>query len=764
GDSLDGVFCRRCTCESCGNGAHIGYNCLPKFLVVSNPEPCHNQNDDELLQTLTTFHPTRYSGDENSSAHDSTPNFVNDSPNVFHPPLQTPKNSYEFCGNDAHYSYDYPSQVSYDDDDDEDYTIPITPKEPDNSLSMGDEHLDTILATESDEVIKSSVENLIPIPSKYGGIPDNTCDVPFRDSSPPLDVSEDQFEEFSDSNDDSTSIDDDYFSIDNIDYIELSPPDIELVSLEEYPSPSLILVEHSDSFLEKSDTSLSYLDISLPEFETFIIHTEETNSGSTTTHADYSLPKYDSFLFEIKPDQGDLTSVVILKEPRVHVPNVSTTHPTLMMDSDFIPSDNSLPESEIFYFDIEEKNSGSTTIHADISLSDLECFNFKREPEPGELTSIVDSGICVNVLSATNVNLPPKEDHSPLFAYVDCAKCGNPVDGHYCRHCALLRKKLKELWFKICDEQIFFQDFLNTSESSNDNSNVVNASQEPIVFNQNPREDSSQGPSQIDHQCCYGCGDSLDGVFCRRCTCESCGNSDHIGYNCLPKFPIVSNPEPCHNQNDGELPQTLTTFHPTCYFGYENSSAHDSTPNFANDSPNVFHPPPFDQFQPSQPPVIHQPPQETSVEILHDHENELAEYINIPSWNCPAFSCHDDDDEDYTIPITPKEPDNSLSMRDEHLDTILATKSNEVIKSSVENLVPIPSKYGGIPDNTCNVPFRDSSPPLDVSEDQFEEFFDSNDDSTLIDDDYFSIDNIDYIELSPPDSELVSLEEVKDDN
>nr|GFC47233.1 hypothetical protein [Tanacetum cinerariifolium] len=60
--------------------------------------------------------------------------------------------------------------------------------------------------------------------------------------------------------------------------------------------------------------------------------------------------------------------------------------------------------------------------------------------------------------------------------------------------------------------------------------------------------------------------------------------------------------------------------------------------------------------------------------------------------------------------------------------------------------------------------FRDNSPPLDVSKDQFEGFSDSNDESTSIDDDYFSIDNIDYIELSLPDSELVSLEEVMDDN
>nr|GEY16176.1 hypothetical protein [Tanacetum cinerariifolium] len=70
--------------------------------------------------------------------------------------------------------------VYNDDDDDVDYTIAITPvlstEEPDNSLSMGDEHLDTISATESDEVIKSSVENLVPIPSGFKGIPDTLDD------------------------------------------------------------------------------------------------------------------------------------------------------------------------------------------------------------------------------------------------------------------------------------------------------------------------------------------------------------------------------------------------------------------------------------------------------------------------------------------------------------------------------------------------------------------------------------------------------------
>ncbi|GJX90948.1 hypothetical protein Tco_0344274 [Tanacetum coccineum] len=226
------------------------------------------------------------------------------------------------------------------DDDDDEYTIQyreylenlsnaITPdlptKEPDNSLSMGDKHLSTIPETESDEVIKSSVENFVPIPIESEGISDDTCDVPFCDNSPPLDVLNDHFEIFSNFNDDYTSSDDDFYE--DVDYVEASPPDSELVSLEEvkdnilrkkllninlliakieslndnstpdcvFKSP--IPVKDSDSFFEKSDTSLSYSDNSLPEFETFSDHTKETSSGSTITHADNSLPEYDSFLF-----------------------------------------------------------------------------------------------------------------------------------------------------------------------------------------------------------------------------------------------------------------------------------------------------------------------------------------------------------------------------------------------------------------------------------------------------------------------------------
>nr|GEZ99374.1 hypothetical protein [Tanacetum cinerariifolium] len=99
--------------------------------------------------------------------------------------------------------------------------------------------------------------------------------------------------------------------------------------------------------------------------------------------------------------------------------------------------------------------------------------------------------------------------------------------------------------------------------------------------------------------------------------------------------------------------------------------------------------------------------QELFHKLFNDGQNiheELAKYINTPSWNRPAFNDDDDDDDvDYTIAITPvlftEEPVDFLSMGDEHLDTIPATETDEVIKSSAEDLVSIPSESEEIEDD-----------------------------------------------------------------
>ncbi|GJR27124.1 hypothetical protein Tco_1103356 [Tanacetum coccineum] len=193
----------------------------------------------------------------------------------------------------------------YDNNDDE-YTIiyrkpkAITPdlpiEEPDNSLSMGDEHLDTIPATESDEVIKFSVEILVPIPSEFEGISDDTCDEPVCEDLSTFDALSDHSEILSDLNNDDTSSDDDSFE--DIEYVSLK--EVNDVDQEEKEFDiEDILKSKTDSFFEKSDTSFSHLDNSLPKFETFSDHTEETRCGSTTTHANNSLPEYfESFHFD----------------------------------------------------------------------------------------------------------------------------------------------------------------------------------------------------------------------------------------------------------------------------------------------------------------------------------------------------------------------------------------------------------------------------------------------------------------------------------
>ncbi|GJU12189.1 hypothetical protein Tco_1134585 [Tanacetum coccineum] len=317
----------------------------------------------------------------------------------------------------------------------------------------------------------------------------------------------------------------------------------------------------------------------------------------------------------------------------------------------------------------------------------------------------------------------------------NCATCGNPVDGLYCRHCVFVRKCLNEGWYTIHDKN----EILNTSKSSKNNTNVVSAPQEPFVFNQDPGENSSQNPLQINHNCCYKCGDLLDGIFCQRCTCKSCGNGAHIGYNCPPKVPIISNPEQC-NQTINELPQTLPSVHPTCNYEDENSFTYDSKPNSFNDSPSIFTYPPQLQFE----------------TYLCELCGNNAHY----GYDCPPqFPL------DYTIAITPilstEEPDNSLIMEDEHLDTIPATESDGVIKSSVENLVPIPSEFKGIFKDTCDVPVCEDPSSFDALSNHSEILSDSNNDGTSSDDD--SYENIEYIEASPLNLEIVSLEEVNED-
>nr|GFB46487.1 hypothetical protein [Tanacetum cinerariifolium] len=73
--------------------------------------------------------------------------------------------------------------------------------------------------SESDEVIKSSVEDLIPIPSEFEGILDTMCDVHLDNNHTPLEA-KDHLEIVINSNDDISSSDDDSLHEENIEYVE----------------------------------------------------------------------------------------------------------------------------------------------------------------------------------------------------------------------------------------------------------------------------------------------------------------------------------------------------------------------------------------------------------------------------------------------------------------------------------------------------------------------------------------------------------------
>nr|GEZ96542.1 hypothetical protein [Tanacetum cinerariifolium] len=164
----DGEACKRCTCAKCRSDAHIGYNCPSNVPVISNPEPCNNQTIDELPQALPIFHLTFHSEDESPVILDSTPTYVDESPNVSNPPPQSPVYPCEFYENDAYYGHYCTPQAPF--------IYPEPCYNQDFNFPMGDEHLDTISATESDKFIKSCVENLVPNPSESEG--ESEYDVP----------------------------------------------------------------------------------------------------------------------------------------------------------------------------------------------------------------------------------------------------------------------------------------------------------------------------------------------------------------------------------------------------------------------------------------------------------------------------------------------------------------------------------------------------------------------------------------------------------
>ncbi|GJR17566.1 hypothetical protein Tco_0966093 [Tanacetum coccineum] len=224
--------------------------------------------------------------------------------------------------------------------------LPI--KEPDNSLSMGDAHLNTIPKTE-----KSSVKNLVLIPSEFKGISEDSCDVPScdnehfdaecglinsllsRDSSitsfkidflpeefvgeldfidtilPGIDgnnCDEDDFDE------EEGEIDNDIIQIEDeilrekllnvnllVDKIEALKLTHSIPFVLEYPSSSLIPVGDSEFLIEEVDIFLVPEDLIPPGIESYLGSKEDIIFFDNLLNDD-PIPEYEHFTFDIEPD------------------------------------------------------------------------------------------------------------------------------------------------------------------------------------------------------------------------------------------------------------------------------------------------------------------------------------------------------------------------------------------------------------------------------------------------------------------------------
>nr|GEX82973.1 hypothetical protein [Tanacetum cinerariifolium] len=185
--------------DSCGNDSQSGYDCPPQFSLNYEPEPGYTQNYNSCPHDSLSFsqqypccddcgvthepyqcQPKNHDYyDEQNSCYDSNSqifNAHNDILNSQNKLMEQMTSMCEMVGQRIQKKQEE-KQIQEDQapntrywtipayyDDDDDYNFAITHNETIDSLIMGDEHLDTVPATESDEFIKSSVENLVPNP------------------------------------------------------------------------------------------------------------------------------------------------------------------------------------------------------------------------------------------------------------------------------------------------------------------------------------------------------------------------------------------------------------------------------------------------------------------------------------------------------------------------------------------------------------------------------------------------------------------------
>nr|GEX51437.1 hypothetical protein [Tanacetum cinerariifolium] len=235
-------------------------------------------------------------------------------------------------------------------------TFDLPTMEPEDSLRMGDEHLDTILETKSDEFIKSSVENLVPNPSESEDLSDSECDVPACDDFTTF------FNILFDADDDFSSSDNESFFDDDILKEIYSNPlfDEEIISMKIDPhhfsdKSDLIesLLNHDSSIISSSLKIDSLLD----EFASELILLKSIPPGNDESDCDPEeeivlsincCTDSDSFMKEV-----DLSFTLDNRMPSGIEEDDYDSERDMIIFEELLSNDSLLlPENESFHFDI----------------------------------------------------------------------------------------------------------------------------------------------------------------------------------------------------------------------------------------------------------------------------------------------------------------------------------------------------------------------------------------------------------------------------
>ncbi|GKE23486.1 hypothetical protein Tco_1434998 [Tanacetum coccineum] len=380
GSLSDEYGCPCFTCELCGNDAHYGYDCPSQVPFVYNQDPCFNQNLDnfpKLHQEISTeillakekpIKAIRTCLKNNNQPPEEKSIAVLLAEESILTAMQTlEENQIDTESMQElllQFSKDLPTLEGIDETSPSDAItsdLPIT-----DSLVMEDEHLDTIPETDSDEEIESSVKNLNLTPSESEDLSDYINPLYNEvlediDSIPP---GNDHFNAESDLIE-SLLNKDTVITFPKIDFLleelagELAlinpipsgiadtnfdpKEDIRLIKKLLYDNssprpPEELNSEISDAMIESFSSSLIPVkdsDSLMVEIDIFLAADDSIPPGIDSDGYD---SEEDNPFLEYEPDPGKLTIVVvedIFGEPRVHMPNILPTHPTLCQDLDF---------------------------------------------------------------------------------------------------------------------------------------------------------------------------------------------------------------------------------------------------------------------------------------------------------------------------------------------------------------------------------------------------------------------------------------------